>query len=121
MRRVVRFCVTAGIAVAGASVFAAAPVTPSLPDVQVPAVQLSNDTAPETQGFLDLWQTATGDSVEAYVEEMNTGWVFGDLVGSDNAVVAPNATVWQDILDRATPDLKSEIQTDPTPILQSAP
>ncbi|MDT7735363.1 MAG: hypothetical protein QOE12_2537, partial [Mycobacterium sp.] len=44
MRPAVRYCITAGVALGGVSVLIAAPSSPPLRDVQVPAMQLSNNT-----------------------------------------------------------------------------
>jgi hypothetical protein len=44
MRTAARYCITAGVALGGLSVIVAAPAAPPLRDIQVPAVQLSNNT-----------------------------------------------------------------------------
>lgn len=105
MRRLASFGVTAGIALAGVSVIVAAPVATSpLRDVEVPAVQLSNETTNSTPE-LNLWQIITGDP---------TG------PGLDQPVVVqpvvPDAGTWQQILDQTNPDLDvsgPSFQTDP--------
>ena len=44
MRPAIRHCITAGVALGGLSVIIAAPSSPPLRDIQVPAVQLSGNT-----------------------------------------------------------------------------
>ena len=44
MRPAVRYCITAGVALGGISVLIAAPSSPPLRDVEVPAMQLSDNT-----------------------------------------------------------------------------
>jgi hypothetical protein len=43
MRAAVRYCITAGVALGGISILIAAPSSPPLRDVQVPAMELSNN------------------------------------------------------------------------------
>ena len=43
MRPAVRYCITAGVAIGGVSILIAAPSSPPLRDVEVPAMQLSNN------------------------------------------------------------------------------
>jgi hypothetical protein len=43
MRAAVRYCITAGVALGGVSILIAAPSSPPLRDVQVPAMELSNN------------------------------------------------------------------------------
>lgn len=44
MRPAVRYCITAGVALGGVSILIAAPSSPPLRDVEVPAMQLSNNS-----------------------------------------------------------------------------
>jgi hypothetical protein len=44
MRSAARYCLTAGIALSGVSIIIAAPGTPPLRDIEVPAMQLSGNT-----------------------------------------------------------------------------
>ncbi|MDT5021886.1 MAG: hypothetical protein QOI33_2410 [Mycobacterium sp.] len=64
MRPAVRYCITAGVALGGVSVLIAAPSSPPLRDVQVPAMQLSNNTRENldanSPSFADLLQTMGG-------------------------------------------------------------
>jgi hypothetical protein len=64
MRPAVRYCITAGVALGGVSILIAAPSSPPLRDVQVPAMQLSNNTRENpdanSPSFADLLQTMGG-------------------------------------------------------------
>ena len=64
MRPAVRYCITAGVALGGVSILIAAPSSPPLRDVQVPAMQLSNNTRDNldanSPSFADLLQTMGG-------------------------------------------------------------
>jgi hypothetical protein len=44
MRSAIRYCITAGVAIAGVGAIIAAPTAPPLRDLQVPAVELSGNT-----------------------------------------------------------------------------
>ncbi|MDT7734263.1 MAG: hypothetical protein QOE12_1437, partial [Mycobacterium sp.] len=59
-----RYCNTAGVALGGVSVLIAAPSSPPRRDVQVPAMQLSNNTRENldanSPSFADLLQTMGG-------------------------------------------------------------
>jgi hypothetical protein len=64
MRPAVRYCITAGVALGGVSILIAAPSSPPLRDVEVPAMQLSNDTHDSldanSPSVLDLLQVMGG-------------------------------------------------------------
>jgi hypothetical protein len=64
MRPAVRYCITAGVALGGVSILIAAPSSPPLRDVQVPAMELSNNSHDNpdanTPSISDLLQTMGG-------------------------------------------------------------
>jgi hypothetical protein len=64
MRPAVRYCITAGVALGGVSVLIAAPSSPPLRDVEVPAMQLSNNSRDSldlnSPSVLDLLQVMGG-------------------------------------------------------------
>ena len=64
MRPAVRYCITAGVALGGVSILIAAPSSPPLRDVQVPAMQLSNNSHDSldanSPSVLDLLQVMGG-------------------------------------------------------------
>lgn len=64
MRPAVRYCITAGVAIGGVSVLIAAPSSPPLRDVEVPALQLSNNQHDNpdatTPSIADLLQVMGG-------------------------------------------------------------
>ncbi|OHU98177.1 hypothetical protein [Mycobacterium talmoniae] len=63
MRLTVCCCIAAGVALAGAGVIAATPVNPALPDVEVPAIQLSAGSSQDMdQEFLNLLQLLGPDA-----------------------------------------------------------
>lgn len=85
MRAAVRYCITAGVAVAGVSVLIAAPANPPLRDIQVPAVQLSGNAHENpdanSPGVLDLLQMMNGNEAPVVVQnitESKTGVFEGD-------------------------------------------
>jgi|GEM_PF-1405247 hypothetical protein len=64
MRAAVRYCITAGVALGGVSILIAAPSSPPLRDVEVPAMQLSNNSHDSldanSPSVLDLLQVMGG-------------------------------------------------------------
>jgi len=64
MRPAVRYCITAGVALGGVSILIAAPSSPPLRDVEVPAMQLSNNSHDSldanSPSVLDLLQVMGG-------------------------------------------------------------
>jgi hypothetical protein len=74
MRPAVRYCVTAGVALGGVSILIAAPSSPPLRDVQVPAMQLSNNTHENpdanSPSFADLLQTMGGAETPVVVQNI---------------------------------------------------
>lgn len=84
MRPALRYCITAGVAIGGVSVLIAAPSSPPLRDVEVPAMQLSNNAHenPDANSptVADLLQTMGGfDSpvVVQSITESEAGVLFG--------------------------------------------
>jgi hypothetical protein len=75
MRPAVRYCITAGVALGGVSILIAAPSSPPLRDVEVPAMQLSNNS----HDSLDLNSPSVLDLLQ----------VMG---GAENPVVVQNIT-----------------------------
>ena len=85
MRPAVRYCITAGVALGGLSVIIAAPAAPPLRDIQVPAVQLSNNTHDNpdatSPSVVDLLQVMTGLETPVVVQnitESDLGALEGD-------------------------------------------
>jgi hypothetical protein len=74
MRAAVRYCITAGVALGGISVLIAAPSSPPLRDVEVPALQLSNNSHenPDANGWsiADLLQTMGGVETPVVVQNI---------------------------------------------------
>jgi len=64
MRPAVRYCITAGVALGGVSILIAAPSSPPLRDVEVPSVQLSDNSHDSldanSPSVLDLLQVMGG-------------------------------------------------------------
>ena len=64
MRPAVRYCITAGVALGGVSILIAAPSSPPLRDVEVPSVQLSDNSHDSLDAnnpsVLDLLQVMGG-------------------------------------------------------------
>jgi hypothetical protein len=85
MRPVVRYCITAGVALGGISVIIAAPAAPPLRDIQVPAVQLSNNMHDNpdanSPSVADLLQVMGGMETPVVVQnitESDLGTLEGD-------------------------------------------
>jgi hypothetical protein len=114
MRLAVCCCIAAGVALAGASVIAATPTTPSLPTVKVPAVQLSaGSTQDVDQEFLNLLQLLGPDTDNLVngavhlpesadidgvsLDELNPDSLLPSL-GSDLGDFTIPSTVWTDTL-----------------------
>jgi hypothetical protein len=64
MRPAVRYCITAGVAIGGVSILIAAPSSPPLRDVEVPSMQLSDNSHDNldanSPSVLDLLQVMGG-------------------------------------------------------------
>jgi hypothetical protein len=74
MRPAVRYCITAGVALGGISILIAAPSSPPLRDVEVPAMQLSNNSHENpdanSPSFADLLQTMGGVETPVVVQNI---------------------------------------------------
>jgi hypothetical protein len=85
MRPAVRYCITAGVALGGLSVIIAAPAAPPLRDIEVPAVQLSNNAHDNpdanSPSVIDLLQVMGGLETPVVVQnitESDLGALEGD-------------------------------------------
>ena len=88
MRSAVRYCITAGVALGGVSIIIAAPWSPPLRDIQVPAVQLSGNTHENpdanSPSVVDLLQFMGGSEAPVVVQnitESESGVFEGDNAG----------------------------------------
>jgi hypothetical protein len=74
MRAAVRYCITAGVALGGVAVLIAAPSSPPLRDVEVPAMQLSNNSHDNpdanSPSIADLLQTMGGPEGPVVVQNI---------------------------------------------------
>ena len=74
MRPAVRYCITAGVALGGVSILIAAPSSPPLRDVEVPAMQLSNNSHDSldlnSPSVLDLLQVMGGAESPVVVQNI---------------------------------------------------
>ena len=84
MRPAVRYCITAGVALGGVSILIAAPSSPPLRDVQVPSMQLSDNSHDSldanSPSVLDLLQVMGGVESPVVVQnitESDTGVLEG--------------------------------------------
>ena len=84
MRPAVRYCITAGVALGGVSILIAAPSSPPLRDVEVPSVQLSDNSHDSldanSPSVLDLLQVMGGVESPVVVQnitESDTGVLEG--------------------------------------------
>ena len=84
MRPAVRYCITAGVALGGVSILIAAPSSPPLRDVQVPSMQLSDNSHDSLDAnnpsVLDLLQVMGGVESPVVVQnitESDTGVLEG--------------------------------------------
>jgi hypothetical protein len=90
MRAAVRYCITAGVALGGISVLIAAPSSPPLRDVEVPAMQLSNNAHDNldanSPSVVDLLQGLGGLESPVVVQSITESGA-GALEGGQPAVV----------------------------------
>ena len=110
MRPAVRYCITAGVALGGVSILIAAPSSPPLRDVEVPAMQLSNNTHENpdanSPSMADLLQTMGGPESSVVVQniiESDAGVLKGgqpssvpglsDLLNLDQYVLSHTALI----------------------------
>jgi hypothetical protein len=84
MRPAVRYCITAGVALGGVSILIAAPSSPPLRDVEVPSMQLSNDShdsldanSPSVLDLLQVMGGAESPVVVQNITESDSGVLLG--------------------------------------------
>lgn len=74
MRPAVRYCITAGVALGGVGVLLIGPPSPPLRDVEVPALQLSNNSLENPDAYspsiADLLQTIGGPESPVVVQNI---------------------------------------------------
>ena len=85
MRPAVRYCITAGVALGGVSILIAAPSSPPLRDVEVPSMQLSNNShdsldanSPSVLDLLQVMGGAESPVVVQNITESDAGVFGGD-------------------------------------------
>jgi hypothetical protein len=85
MRPAIRHCITAGVAIGGLSVIIAAPASPPLRDIQVPALQLSGNTFENpdvnSPSVTDLLQVMYGLESPIVVQNITEPDAAGSLGG----------------------------------------
>jgi hypothetical protein len=123
MRPAVRYCITAGVAIGGVSILIAAPSSPPLRDVEVPAMQLSNNqhdnpdaTAPSVADLLQIMGGVESPVVVQNITESDTGVLEGgqpaNIPGLSGLLNLGNDPV-------GTPDPQGKSFLDIGPILPS--
>ncbi|WP_343708797.1 hypothetical protein [Mycobacterium sp.] len=123
MRPAVRYCITAGVALGGVGVLLAVPSSPPLRDVEVPALQLSNNSHENpdanSPSIADLLQTIGGPESPVVVQ---------NIIESDAGVLqggqASSVPGLGDLLNLGndpvgTPDLRGKSFIDIGPLLPS--
>jgi hypothetical protein len=123
MRPAVRYCITAGVALGGVSILIAAPSSPPLRDVEVPSMQLSNNSHDSldanSPSVLDLLQVMGGVESPVVVQNI-TESDAGVLEGGQPA----NVPGLSDLLNlgndpAVTPDPQGKSFIDIGPLLPS--
>jgi hypothetical protein len=123
MRPAVRYCITAGVALGGVSILIAAPSSPPLRDVEVPSMQLSNNSHDSldanSPSVLDLLQVMGGVESPVVVQNI-TESDAGVLEGGQPA----NVPGLSDLLNlgndpAVTPDPQGKSFLDIGPVLPS--
>jgi hypothetical protein len=121
MRPAVRYCITAGVALGGVSILIAAPSSPPLRDVEVPSMQLSNNSHDSldanSPSVLDLLQVMGGVESPVVVQNI-TESDAGVLEGGQPA----NVPGLSDLLNlgndpAVTPDPQGKSLIDIGPLL----
>jgi hypothetical protein len=121
MRPAVRYCITAGVALGGVSVLIAAPSSPPLRDVEVPSMQLSNNSHDSldanSPSVLDLLQVMGG--VESPVVVQNITESDAGVLEGGQPASAPGLS---DLLNlgndpAVTPDPQGKTFIDIGPLL----
>jgi hypothetical protein len=97
MRPAVRYCITAGVALGGVSILIAAPSSPPLRDVEVPSMQLSDNShdsldanSPSVLDLLQVMGGAESPVVVQNITESDAGVLgLSELLnlGNDPAVI----------------------------------
>lgn len=110
MKRPLIAGIAAGAVALGAGVIAVHPMSPSLPDVQVPAIQLSNSQGLDaTTAWLDLFsQTSAGNSDAS-------GASLPDQGDASMVVIEPQAQDFDKILDDVVGNVGSQLNTVTAP------
>jgi hypothetical protein len=123
MRPAVRYCITAGVALGGVSILIAAPSSPPLRDVEVPSMQLSDNSHDNldanSPSVLDLLQVMGGVESPVVVQNI-TESDAGVLEGGQPA----NVPGLSDLLNlgndpAVTPDPQGKSFLDIGPLLPS--
>jgi hypothetical protein len=123
MRPAVRYCITAGVAIGGVSILIAAPSSPPLRDVDVPAMQLSNNQHENidanSPSVADLLQVMGG--VESPVVVQNITESDAGVLGGGQPASVPGLS---DLLNLGndpvgTPDPQGKSFIDIGPLLPS--
>jgi hypothetical protein len=121
MRPAVRYCITAGVALGGVSILIAAPSSPPLRDVEVPSMQLSDNSHDSldanSPSVLDLLQVMGGVESPVVVQNI-TESDAGVLEGGQPA----NVPGLSDLLNlgndpAVTPDPQGKLFIDIGPLL----
>ena len=123
MRPAVRYCITAGVALGGVSILIAAPSSPPLRDVEVPSMQLSDNSHDNldanSPSVLDLLQVMGGAESPVVVQNI-TESEAGVLEGGQPANVPGLSELLNLGNDPAvTPDPQGKSFIDIGPLLPS--
>jgi hypothetical protein len=123
MRPAVRYCITAGVALGGVSILIAAPSSPPLRDVEVPSMQLSDNSHDNldanSPSVLDLLQVMGGAESPVVVQNI-TESDAGVLEGGQPANVPGLSELLNLGNDPAvTPDPQGKSFIDIGPLLPS--
>ena len=131
MRPAVRYCITAGVAIGGVSILIAAPSSPPLRDVEVPAMQLSNNqhenidaNSPSVADLLQVMGGVESPVVVQNITESDAGVLGGgqpasvpglsDLLNLGNDPVGTPDPQGKSFIDIG-PLLPSDLTPTPTP------
>jgi hypothetical protein len=125
MRPAVRYCITAGVALGGVSILIAAPSSPPLRDVEVPSMQLSDNSHDSldanSPSVLDLLQVMGGVESPVVVQNI-TESDAGVLEGGQPASVPGLSDLLNLGNDPAvTPDPQGKSFIDIGPLLPGGP
>ncbi|HYB34645.1 MAG TPA: hypothetical protein VEF72_01790 [Mycobacterium sp.] len=124
MQSAVRCCITVGVALGGVGVIVAAPAAPPLPDIQVPAIELSVHDSLDVAGpsVGDLLQVMNGVEspgvVVQNITESDTGSLGGDQP-SNVPGLSELLNLGGDPAGANVDQLEKALLGDPAPILQA--